>query len=304
MTRRLGEPAPASTAREHESSPVSYAELDGVTLCYEVSGPAQGEPLVLINGHGDQMISWLPGFCALLEAEGFRLIRFDNRDVGLSTKFDAADPQAPYTIEDMAADVDQLIGYLEYDSAHIVGRSMGGMIAQQLAISFPHRVRSLCCLYSMPSIDFLVNDPEAQALARRPPARDRDSAIQQFVERKRLGSDGFDDDWLRDFAAQLYDRNYCPEGVARQSAAFARQRDRLPELAKLRVPTAVVHGRDDRLLSFQGGIATALAVPGAELHVYAGMGHELRPDLWPDFVRVIARNAGRSVHVPRSTSDS
>jgi pimeloyl-ACP methyl ester carboxylesterase len=277
-----------------------YAELEGVTLCYELSGPVDGDPLVLISGHGEQMIGWLPGFRALLEAEGFRLIRFDNRDVGLSTKFEGADPEMPYTIEDMAADVDQLIGYLGYKSVHVVGRSMGGMIAQQLACAFPHRVRTLCCLYSMPSLDFLVDDPDAQEVLRRPPAHDRDSAIRQYVERRRVAGGEFDEEWLAGFAAQVYDRSYYPEGAARHSVAFARQGDRLPQLAKLRIPTAVIHGRDDRFLDFQGGIATAVSIPDADLHIYAGMGHELRPDLWPDFVRVIARNAARaSSHLDR-----
>jgi pimeloyl-ACP methyl ester carboxylesterase len=275
-------------------SPELYAELDGVTLCYDVSGPEQGEPLVLISGHGEQMIGWQPAFCALLVEEGFRVVRFDNRDVGLSTKFESADPATPYTLGDMAGDVVKLIAFLGYDSAHIVGRSMGGMIAQQLALSFSHQVRSMCCIFAMPSLEFLVNDPEMQELLSRPPAGDRDGAIRQYVERKQLTGSGYDAAWLTEYAETVYDRSYYPAGAARHSAAFAQQRDRLPELAKLELPSAVIHGRDDRLLSYEGSIATAAAIPDAELHVYSGMGHDMRSDLWPEFVRVIARTAARA----------
>lgn len=283
-----------SVEYDNDIGPELFAELHGVTLCYGLSGPADGQPMVLISGHGEQMIGWVPGFRALLEAEGFRLIRFDNRDVGRSTRFETADPDAPYTFEDMAADVDQLIGYLGYESVHVVGRSMGGMIAQQLALSFPQRVRSLCCMYSIPSLSFLVDDPEVQEFMSRPQATDRAGVIRQYVERKELFGGGFGETWLAEYAGRVYDRGFYPEGAARHSAAFARQGDRLPELERLRVPAAMIHGRDDRLLSFEGSVAIASAIPDAEIHVYAGMAHDLQPDLWQDFVRVIARNAARA----------
>ena len=270
-----------------------YADLGHVRLCYEVSGPADGEPLLLIHGLGAQMIAWYPGFCRALEAAGFRVIRFDNRDVGLSSKLDDA---AEYSLGDMASDVVGLLGELGLDSVHLVGQSMGGMIAQELAISHRERVRSLCSIYSAPSAEYLTDDETFWAILERPEELDRDQAILHWIETERLsGLEGFDDASIYDFAAAIYDRNYCPHGLRRQAQAMLKGADRSAGLAQLSVPTAVIHGRDDRVVSYTGGVATALAVPDAELHLYAGMGHQVTPRLWSDFVGVIARNVQRAV---------
>jgi pimeloyl-ACP methyl ester carboxylesterase len=269
-----------------------YAELGSLRLYYEVRGPEDGEPLILIHGLGAQMIAWYPGFCTELESAGFRVIRFDNRDVGLSSKFEGQE----YGLQDMANDVAGLMDHLGLDTAHVVGQSMGGMVAQQFAISCSQRVRSLCSIYSAPSGAFLVNDEEVRSVRSQPPARDRAGAVRQYIDREKLsGMDGFDDEWIEAFAASVYDRNYCPEGADRQmTAALKNAEDRQAALAQLRVPTVVIHGREDRLVSFQGGVATALAIPDAELHIYAGMGHQIPPRLWPEIVGVIRRNARRA----------
>jgi pimeloyl-ACP methyl ester carboxylesterase len=274
---------------------VPYAELGAVRLYYEMSGPEDGEPLVLIHGLGAQMIAWYPGFCAELESAGFRLIRFDNRDVGLSSKCDGQG----YDLQDMADDVAGLLDHVGLDTAHIAGQSMGGMVAQQFALSHPERVRSLCSIYSAPGSGFLVDDEEVWTVRNQPPAPDREGAIRQYIEREKLsGMDGFDDEWIEAFAAEVYDRNYCPEGSDRQWAAVVDAEDRRPALAQLRVPTVVINGRDDRLVSFLGGLATAQAVPDSELHVYAGMGHQIPPRLWSDIVAVMLRNARRAAASP------
>lgn len=269
-----------------------YADLGRVRLCYEISGPQDGEPLLLIQGLGAQLIDWYPGFCRVLEAAGFKVIRFDNRDVGLSSKLD---DEPDYSLKDMASDVVGLVGTLGLESVHVAGQSMGGMIAQELAISHPERVRSLCSIYSAPSAEFLTDDDAFWAILQRPSVLDRDQAIRQWVETQRLsGLDGFDNAWVYDHAAAIYDRSYCPDGLRRQARAMVNAPDRHAALAQLSVPTAVIHGRNDRVISYRGGVATALAVPDAELHLYAGMGHQVTPGLWNDFVRVIAYNAGRA----------
>jgi pimeloyl-ACP methyl ester carboxylesterase len=267
-----------------------YADAGRIRLCYEVTGPQDGEPLLLIHGLGAQLIAWYPGFCRALEAAGLRVIRFDNRDVGLSSKLDD-DPA--YQLRDMAADAVNLLDALGLGQVHVAGQSMGGMIAQELAISHPQRVRSLCSIYSAPSAEYLTG--ELRAILRRPATRGREEAIGQWIETERLsGLDGFDEVWIRDFAAAIYDRDYCPAGFQRQTRALLAAPDLRPGLAQLTMPTAVIHGRDDRLISYQGGIATAAAVPGAELHLYAGLGHQVAPRLWSDFVRVVTRNIERS----------
>lgn len=270
-----------------------HANLNGIQLCFELSGPEDGEPLLLIHGLGAQLIAWYPGFCRALEGQGFRVIRFDNRDVGLSSKLD---DQPVYSLEDMACDVVGLLDTLALPSVHVVGQSMGGLIAQLLALLQPERVRSLCTVYSAPSPAHLVDDdPEVRAVLDQPRATDRQSAIRQWIRNERLSRlDGLDEDWIEEFASAIYDRNYCPDGLERQARALRSCPDLSEHLFQVKVPTAVIHGRDDRLISFRGGIATALAVPGAELHLYADMGHQLKPDLWTDYVQVITRNAIRS----------
>ncbi|MHC6595119.1 alpha/beta fold hydrolase [Arthrobacter sp. C152] len=269
-----------------------YADVGSAQLCYETSGPADGEPLVLIHGLGAQLIAWYPGFCQKLEAAGFRVIRVDNRDVGLSSKH----PGLDYSLWDMAEDIAGLLDTLGIESAHVAGASMGGMIAQLLAASRPDRVRSLCVMFSAPGPAYLSdNDEEVRCVLEQQPATDRESAIQQWITSERIsGLEGLDESWIEEFAASIYDRSYSPDGFERQARALRSSPDLSELLQSISAPTAVIHGRNDRLISFQGGIASAQAIPDSELHVYADMGHQVKPELWDDFVRVIARTASRA----------
>lgn len=265
------------------------AELGKSALFYELTGTHDGCPLVLIQGFGAQMIAWNPGFCELLGEAGFAVVRFDNRDVGLSRKFDG---QEAYSLLDMAGDVADLIDFLDRGPAHVLGQSMGGMIAQRVALAFPERVASLCLVYTTPSKDFITDDPEFLALVNSPAARTRHEAIERFVHHQSFaGTNGVD---VRDLGERAYDRCYCPEGVTRQWSAIQSSESLLAELHTLDMPTAVIHGRADRLISGSASVAIAEAVPTAELHLYAELGHEIPPWLWTEMVQVISRTAERA----------
>lgn len=271
-----------------------FAELPRTQLYYEVSGPDAGPPLLLIHGLGAQMVMWDPALIGMFEQAGFRVIKFDNRDVGLSGTV-----AGEYQLTDMADDARDLVAFLGLDRVHVVGQSMGGMIAQQVAISYPAMVLSLTSIYSAPSRDFLVNDPQVMERRRLDPASSWEEAVQQFIVREHeSGFDGVDEAWIRGYAEGVISRDYEREashhGRIAHSRATMGAPDRTAALAKLEMPVAVIHGREDPLISFEGGIATARAVPGAELHVFAGMRHQLRPDLWPDYVRIVQRTADRA----------
>ena len=269
-----------------------YVQLRNVRLCYERAGDPAAPPVLLIAGQGAQLISWPPDFIGRLVKAGFHVITFDNRDVGLSTK---CETQPEYDLKDMAKDTAGLLDGLGVPCAHVVGQSMGGMIAQQLAIDHPDHVASLCSIYSAPSPDYLTKDPQIWSIRNRTPPPDRESRILQYIKNERIsGLEEFSEEWIRSYAETTIDRCYHPQGGHRQMAAIHRSGDRTDSLAHLHMPTAVIHGLDDRLIDVAGGIATAAAVPNAELHVYAGMGHQILPSLWPDYVRVIERTAGRA----------
>jgi pimeloyl-ACP methyl ester carboxylesterase len=271
---------------------VPYVQTPSLRLHYELEGDPTGPPLVLIAGQSAQLTSWHPELRHLLIEQGFLVILFDNRDVGLSTKWES---RGFYEISDMANDVAELLEALEIGAAHIVGQSMGGMVAQQLTIDHPTRVLSLCSIYSAPSIEHLVDDPEVWAIREQEPATDREGAIAQYIERESLcGLAEYTPEWIRAHAEATYDRCYYPEGADRQMAAVRRAPDRTTGLRQVNVPTAVLHGLADRLIDTSGGYATALAVPGAELHTYADMGHQLVPSLFEEYVRVITRNIRRT----------
>jgi pimeloyl-ACP methyl ester carboxylesterase len=271
---------------------VPHVQTPSLRLYHELEGDPAGPPLVLIAGQSAQLTSWRPELRQLLIEQGFRVILFDNRDVGLSTKWESG---GLYEISDMANDVAELLDALQIDAAHIVGQSMGGMVAQQLTIDHPTRVLSLCSIYSAPSIEHLVDDPEVWAIREQEHATDREGAIAQYIERETLsGLAEYTPEWIRAHAEATYDRCYYPEGADRQIAAVRRSPDRTPGLRQVKVPTAVLHGLADRLIDTSGGYATALAVPGAELHTYADMGHQLVPSLFEDYVRVITRNIRRA----------
>jgi pimeloyl-ACP methyl ester carboxylesterase len=286
------------------------APANGIEIAYQEMGDPGAEPMLLAMGLGTQMLAWYEGLCAMLVERGFRVIRFDNRDIGHSTKIEAAGAPkrtdvllgrrstAPYFLRDMAADTAGLMDHLGIDSAHLVGASMGGMIAQTLAIRAPERVRSLVSIMSTTGSRW-VGLPTWKAFSTlmAKPAGSREAAIERTVSIFRIiGSPGFEtnEERLRHLAGLSYDRSHSAAGIARQLHAITASGDRTPALRRLRVPTAVIHGASDPLIRPTGGRATARAVPGARLRVIEGMGHDLPDELWPTFVEEIAANAARA----------
>jgi pimeloyl-ACP methyl ester carboxylesterase len=283
------------------------ASANGIELAYQEFGEPTGEPLVLVMGLGMQMLGWHEELCGMLVARGFRVVRFDNRDIGCSTKIDSAGvpnrldimlgrrSTAPYLLSDMAADTAALMDHLEIESAHLVGVSMGGMIAQTLAIERPGRVASLVSMLSSTGRRWVgTPSPRTFATLMAHPAGGRESAIEQAVKTFRLiGSPDFpmDERHVRDVAGASYDRNHSRAGVLRQMHAITASGDRTPALRRLRVPTTVIHGARDPLVNPSGARATARAIPGARLRIIEGMGHDLPRPLWPTFVDDISANA-------------
>ncbi len=279
-----------------------------VELEYDTFGSPADRPLLLVMGLGAQMIAWDEGFCEALAAEGQYVIRFDNRDCGLSTKFNAAGtpdlqqlvaalsagetPAIPYTLDDMADDAVALLDHLSLPTAHICGASMGGMIVQTMALRHPQRVRSLTSIYSSTGDRSLPQaTPEAMAALTSPVPAD----LEGFQERslylsRTIGSPGFpfDESQQRTKATRMFERGLCPEGTARQMTAIVAHGDRTPGLKALTVPTLVIHGSADPLIPLPCGEATAAAIPGAELMVIEGMGHDLPRDAWPQMVEAIS----------------
>ncbi|GGO01430.1 alpha/beta hydrolase [Microbispora rosea subsp. aerata] len=276
------------------------ATANGIEICYEVFGEPGGRPVVLIMGLGAQMISWPEEFIGLLVESGHRVVRFDNRDVGLSTHFTPADDvtrPASYTLDDMADDVAGLMDVLDWHSAHVVGASMGGMIAQALAIRHPARVRTLTSIMSTPAPHVGRATEAALAALMAPPPQNRDEAIARAVATARVvGSPGYELDVERvtRVAAEAYDRAFDPGGTARQFTAIRISGDRTEGLRGLSIPALVIHGEDDPLVTLEGGIATADAIPGAKLLTFPGMGHDLPRPLWPAIAEAIAELTGRS----------
>jgi len=263
-------------------------------LEFDTFGDPRDPALVLIMGLSAQMIDWQPEFCEGLAAKGFRVVRFDNRDSGLSDGSETL-----YLLADMAADTAGLMDQLGIDRAHIVGASMGGMIAQQLLIDYPERVLSVCSIMSTTG-DREVGQatPEAIAALTRPPATSRDEYIEGSVRMFTLvGSPGYRTgaDELAERAAKKYDRAFRPEGTQRQLQAVMASPDRTEGLRKATVPALIIHGEDDPLVGVSGGRATAEAIPGAELLVIPGMGHDLPRALWPRIIEAIIANTRREV---------
>jgi pimeloyl-ACP methyl ester carboxylesterase len=286
---------------------VGPARLD---IAYERFGDPDLPPVLLLMGLGTQMLGWPDGFCESLAGHGTHVIRSDNRDIGLSTHLtDAPAPDlaaifrgdtssASYTLSDMAGDTVGLLDSLGLDGAHLVGASMGGMIAQTVAIEHPRRVRSLTSIMSTtgdPSVG--QSTREAMAALLSPPATTRDEAIDRTVSILRvIGSPGFelDEADVRWRTGVAYDRGHDPAGVARQLAGIAASGDRTSALRSVSVPTLVLHGADDPLVNVSGGRATARAIPGAEFVEFAGMGHHLPPELWGEIARHIGEHVGRA----------
>ncbi|MEU9830856.1 alpha/beta fold hydrolase [Streptosporangium sp. NPDC048047] len=269
---------------------------NGIEIAYETFGSPGDRPLLLIMGLGAQMIHWDEEFCELLAGRGHHVVRFDNRDAGESTHLnDAGAPalgggRAPYLLDDMVDDAAGLLDALGWESAHVVGASMGGMIAQAMAIGHPRRVRSLTSIMSTPGHAVAPPTEAAMAVLMAPPPPDREAAIRQALSTwEILGSPGYRMD--RERVAQItelsYDRGLDPAGTARQLAAILASGDRTALLGKITVPTLVLHGEADQLIPVAGGIATADAIPGARLVTFPGMGHDLPRLLWPAFADAI-----------------
>lgn len=282
---------------------------NGIDICYEAIGDPADPALLLIMGHGMQLDAWEMSFCQEFVARGFFLVRFDNRDVGLSTKFDGRlpdldaarrrDPAAVvYGLEDMADDAVGLLDALGVDRAHVLGASMGGMIAQLVAIRHPDRVRSLCSIMSKTGARGAGDaKPELLAAIRSDPRQTRDEAVAAQVELSRMlcgGGFPFDEAGARVRAEHAYRRCHYPEGKLRQQAAILLAADRTAALRTLRLPTVVIHGADDPLVTISGGEATAAAIPDARLVVVPGLGHEFPPGVWSRIVAEFAGNARRS----------
>ena len=291
-----------------------FAELGSVTLCHQELGDPTGEPILLVMGLGTQMIHWEDGFCELLAAEGFRVIRFDNRDVGHSSRVEAAVPtrlamlsgarrSVAYTLDDLADDTAGLLDALGLDSAHVVGASMGGMIAQVLAYRSPERVRSLGLIMTG-SGKRILSIPRLRALGilLRAAPRERE-AYAAHVARifGAIGSPEFprDDERIRELALAAYDRGHDGAGVARQLHAITASGDRVPRLRSVRASTVVIHGTRDPLVRPAAGRSVADAIPGARLVLVPGMGHDLPPEAWPRITGELAANA-RSASPPSS----
>ena len=293
----------------HELSEERLAPVNGVEIAYQEVGDSDGEPLLLVMGLGTQMLGWDEELCALLAERGFRVVRFDNRDIGHSTMLDTAGmpkradvflgrKNSAYRLSDMAADAIGLMDHLGIESAHVAGVSMGGMIGQMLALEHPERVKSLVSIMSTTG-NRRVGSPTLKAyglLFARPP-HGRDAYIEQIVKTfKVIGSPAFpmDEPRLRDVAGRMYDRSHNPRGVLRQLHAIAASGDRTRALRGLTLPVTVIHGTRDALIRPSGGRATARAIPGARLRMIEGMGHDLPRAVWPIFVDEIADTASRT----------
>jgi pimeloyl-ACP methyl ester carboxylesterase len=290
---------------------------DDVELCYETFGDPADPTVLLVMGLATQMVAWHEEFCALLVDRGFHVVRFDNRDVGRSSRADGPPPSlkqmllrdksaAVYSLSDLAQDAILLLDHLGVAKAHVVGASMGGMIAQTIAIEHPDRVLSLCSIMSNTGGRFSGQPAFSiyPVFLRRPP-QGRDAYIESTVLLyDKIGSSGFDRDEAetRRSAALSYDRGVSSAGNGRQLAAILSAPNRRKALGKLKVPTLVIHGTADRLVHSSGGRMTARAVPGAKLLLIEGMGHDLPRGAWVQIADAIAQNAARAAEgapVPR-----
>jgi pimeloyl-ACP methyl ester carboxylesterase len=295
--------------------PEKYVKANGIDLAYDEFGESDHPVMLLIMGLGTQMIAWPEEFCLGLASQGYRVIRFDNRDIGLSQKMDGKRVphmlrmaacarlnipfEVPYLLEDMARDTIGLMDALDIQSAHIVGASMGGMIAQLVAGHFPFRVLSLTSIMStsgrrsLPGADRKI----ALHMIRRPSSADADT-LQEYAMRtwRLIGSPAYQpsDEVLIAKLSQGFRRSYYPPGHARQMAAILASGDRVSILQKVVAPTLVIHGKADPLVPVSGGIDTARLVRGAKLELIEGMGHDLPQPLLLEFVEMISSHAAAS----------
>ncbi|MCP4003126.1 MAG: alpha/beta hydrolase [bacterium] len=289
-------------------------EANGICIEYETMGAPDARPLVMLMGLGSQLVAWETEFCRQIAEHGHFVILPDNRDVGLSTKFESAGPlnalqtqadlvagkpvELPYTLDDMADDTIALLDALEIDRAHVMGVSMGGMIAQTAALRHPKRVSSLISIMSTTgNPEVPPATPEAMAVLLEDPPGEREANIEAALRTwKVIGSPGFpfDEARIRGRAERSFDRCFHPDGSSRQLAAVLAHGNRKPALAGLATPTLVVHGTQDSLVPVEGGRDTADAIPGSELLLIEGMGHDLPREAWPRLVAAISTHTGKS----------
>jgi pimeloyl-ACP methyl ester carboxylesterase len=284
---------------------VPQIKANGLQFEYETFGSHDGVPLLLIMGLGAQMISWDDEFCELLAGRGFHVVRFDNRDCGLSTILDHlpapsvfavldGSAQAPYALDDMADDAAALLEALEIPAAHIVGASMGGFITQLLAINHAERVLSMTSIMSAPGgEDTEQSTPAAMEALLKPPPTDREALIEHgvWVSSRICGPDHFDPEDARARRIRALDRALNPAGTARQLAAVLAASSRMEALRKVRVPALVIHGEVDPLVPVENGRRTASAIPGARLLILPTMGHDLPRVYWSQIADAIAETA-------------
>jgi pimeloyl-ACP methyl ester carboxylesterase len=296
---------------------MTQARANGITLEYDIDGPQDGEPILLIMGLGAQMTRWPQSFVDALVGHGLKVIRFDNRDIGLSTKLESAGapdmaaivgamaqgrkPDVAYTLAEMATDSVALLDALEIGRAHLVGVSMGGMIGQLIAADYPQRTLSLTSIMSTTgNRDLPGPSPEAQRVLTGPRIdanEDLEAYLDNAVKSEQIiGSPGYpqDPEEVRQRVLSDFRRAYFPQGVQRQMAAAMATPDRRPKLATIKAPTMVIHGADDALANVAGGRDTAANVPGAELLVVEGMGHNLPLPLVDTIVGGIMSAVGRA----------
>src|SRR3954463_3443750 len=267
-----------------------------VTIYYEAFGDPGRPTLLLINGLGSQCINYATEWCELFAAEGFQVVRFDNRDVGLSSKLE---DNPGYTVADMAADAVAVLDAVGVERAHIMGCSMGGMIAQSLAIHHGDRLLSLTSVMSRTGEPgYGESSPEALAILMGKPAQSREEYIERQVAALHVyGSkpEWLDDDFIAARAAAAYDRCFCPAGIGRPMMAVAGDGWRADALSSIDVPTLVLHGSRDKLIDRSGGRQTAEVIPGARYVEIEGMGHDYPVAVWPQWVAVWADFARSAV---------
>ena len=290
------------------------ANANGIKIEFETFGDKSSPSVLLIMGLAGQLIHWQKEFCENLSSKGYHVIRYDNRDSGLSTKFDDVSlaeamekigtifmgekVPVPYSIEDMANDAAGLLDFLNIKQAHICGMSMGGYIAQAFAINNPSRTLSLTSIYSHSGNrkEFLPTE-EVMKFMLTPTPENRDANIEYTMKYYKLISGTglpFDEDFHQNLATQSYDRSFCPGGVARQYLAIMTQKDRATDLEKLATPALIVHGDDDPVIPLAGGEATAAVIPNAEIKIIKGMGHAM-PNLqayWSDILNTMVNHMG------------
>lgn len=288
------------------------ANVNTVEIEYETFGDSVSKPLLLIAGLGSQMLAWSDEMCENFANRGFFVIRFDNRDVGLSTKFEDAGlpnfleitaaysrgeiPEVPYTLVDMAGDAIGVLDALNIDKAHVCGASMGGMIAQILAYRYPSRVLSLTLIMSTTgNPDLPQPKPEIMAQFFAPVPSEREAYIEETVKRDSLiyGTYTYDEKQGRDYRTKEYDRSYYPEGIARQLAAMAVPGNIKPKISAIRAPTLVIHGSEDPFNSVEAGKEIATEILGAELLILDGMGHSFPREVVPQIVNALVANSNK-----------